>query len=82
MATSYQMGKSYKSHKYLEPTKEQSKNYVDKPKMSEKQADKVAYEGSYASRRAKGEGRMSSDQMAAADMRVARARRKLRDAGK
>jgi len=33
MATTYQMSKgSSKSHKSLEPTKEQAKNYVDKPK--------------------------------------------------
>ena len=41
MATSYQMGKSSKSHKSLEPTKEQAKNYVDKPKMTQSQKNAV-----------------------------------------
>ena len=38
MATSYQMSKgSSKSHKSLEPTKEQAKNYVDKVTPKERQ---------------------------------------------
>ena len=42
MATSYQMSKgSSKSHKSLEPTKEQAKNYVDKEKTRKK--SKVPY---------------------------------------
>ena len=38
MATTYQMSKgSSKSHKSLEPTKEQAKNYVDKVTPKERQ---------------------------------------------
>ena len=38
---------SSKSHKSLEPTKEQAKNYVDKPKMSKSTAEKVIVDAYY-----------------------------------